>query len=126
MNQILTVLALILFLIIGFYFFTGSNVESISADQLRLKLSSDKNIGIIDVRTSSEYYGRIGHIDGSILISLSDLEKNIDKVKWDSYDEIYTICLTGGRSAKAVNILEKNNIKAINVRGGMTAWNMLK
>ena len=57
---------------------------------------------------------------------MGDLKENINKINSDQYDEIYTICLSGGRSAKAVNILNNNNIKAINVRGGMAAWNMLK
>ena len=43
-----------------------------------------------------------------------------------NYEEIYTICLSGGRSAKAVNELKKYDIKAINIRGGMLAWNLLK
>ena len=126
MNQILTISVILILIIIGFYFLTGSNVESISAAQLRQKLNANKNIGVIDVRTSSEYNGRIGNIEGSVSLPLNKLKENINKVNWQDYDEVYAICLAGGRSAQAVNILKKNNIKAINVRGGMTAWNMLK
>ena len=126
MNQLFSVLIIVIIFMIGFYFLTGSNVNNVSAEQLRLRLSSDKNIALIDVRTKSEYYGKIGHIDGSKLIPLGNLNDSISTVKWEAYDEIYTICLSGGRSAQAVNILKKNNIKAINVRGGMVAWNMLK
>tara|TARA_B100000029_G_scaffold298763_1_gene291810 strand:- start:1930 stop:2310 length:381 start_codon:yes stop_codon:yes gene_type:complete len=126
MNQVFSILIIIIIFIIGFYFLTGSNVNSVSVEQLRSKLNSGQNIALIDVRTKSEYYGKIGHINESILIPINDLQDSINTLDWDSYDEIYTICLSGGRSAKAVNILEKNNIKATNVRGGMVAWNMLK
>jgi len=126
MNQAFSILIIIIIFIIGFYFLTGSNVNNVSVEQLRSKLNSGQNIALIDVRTKSEYYGKIGHINESILIPISDLQDSINTLEWDSYDEIYTICLSGGRSAKAVNILEKNNIKATNVRGGMVAWNMLK
>ena len=126
MNQLFSVLIIVIIFMIGFYFLTGSNVNNVSAEQLRLRLSSDKNIALIDVRTQSEYYGKIGHIDGSKLIPLGNLNDSISTVKWEAYDGIYTICLSGGRSAQAVNILKKNGIKATNVRGGMVAWNMLK
>ena len=126
MNQLFSILIIVIIFIIGFYFLTGSNVNSVSAQQLRSRLNSDKNIALIDVRTQSEYYGKIGHIDGSKLIPLGNLNDSIRTVKWEAYDEIYTICLSGGRSAQAVNILKKNGIKATNVRGGMVAWNMLK
>ena len=126
MNQLFSILIIVIIFMIGFYFLTGSNVNNVSVEQLRLRLSSDKNIALIDVRTQSEYYGKIGHIDGSKLIPLGNLNDSISTVKWEAYDEIYTICLSGGRSAQAVNILKKNGIKATNVRGGMVAWNMLK
>ncbi|MBH91091.1 MAG: sulfurtransferase [Candidatus Marinimicrobia bacterium] len=126
MNQIITIAIFIIIFIVGIYFLTGSNVENISVDQLRLRLNSDKKIAVIDVRTPSEYNGKIGHIENSILMPLSELEQSLNKVNWKEYDEIYTICLAGGRSARAVSILQKNDIQAINVRGGMTAWNLLK
>lgn len=126
MNQIINILIIVFLLCLVIYFLTGSNVDSISVNQLRIRLNSNKNISIIDVRTHSEYYGKLGHIDGSTLIPISELEKHIDKINNDNKDEIYTICLSGGRSAKAVEILKKHDIKAINIRGGMAAWNMLK
>ena len=126
MNQIFSILIIVIIFIVGVYFLTGSNVNNVSVEQLRSRLNSDKNIALVDVRTKSEYYGKIGHVDESILIPLSNLQDNISTIDWDLYDEIYTICLSGGRSAQAVNIFKKNDIKAINVRGGMVAWNMLK
>lgn len=126
MNNFFIILAALIIILFFLFFMSGSNVESISAEQLRIKLNSNKKIGIIDVRTNNEYYGKIGHIEGSILVPSSSLKNSIDVIKSKGYEEIYTICLSGARSAKAVNELKKYDIEATNVRGGMLAWNLLK
>jgi len=125
MNKILIVsLCLVIFSIILFYAI-GFNVENISTTEIKSKLSnSSTNIGIIDVRTKSEYES--GHIENSLWIPLAQLDSNIEKIKSKNYDEIYTICLSGGRSASAVKKLKKHDINAINIRGGMLSWNSLK
>jgi len=125
MNKILIAsLCLIVFSIIIFYAM-GFNVENISTNEIKSKLSnSTANIGIIDVRTKSEYES--GHIENSLWIPLAQLESNIEKIKSKNYDEIYTICLSGGRSASAVKKLKKHDINAINIRGGMLSWNSSK
>ena len=87
-------------------------------DQALKKVAEEK------LHTKKEYNS--GHIDGCIWIPLSDLNSNIDEIKSQNFDEIYTVCLSGGRSAKAVNILKKYDIKAVNIRGGMISWNSLK
>ena len=125
MNKILIVsLCLVVFSIIVFYAM-GFNVENISTTKIKTKLiNSNVNIGIIDVRTKSEYES--GHIKNSLWIPLAELESNIERIKTKNYDEIYTICLSGGRSASAVKKLKKYDINAINIRGGMLSWNSLK
>ena len=125
MNKFIIIIILILIVLITIYYAVGFNVDNISALDLKQKINHSKSkIGIIDVRTKKEYDS--GHIDNCIWIPLSDLNSNIDKIKSQNFDEIYTVCLSGGRSAKAVNILKKHNIKAINIRGGMISWNSLK
>lgn len=125
MNKFLIITILILIVLITIYYAVGFNVDNISALDLKQKINHSKsNIGIIDVRTKKEYDS--GHIHGCIWIPLSDLNSNIDKIKLQNFDQIYTVCLSGGRSAKAVNILKKHDIKAVNIRGGMISWNSLK
>ena len=123
MYDLLFLIICLFVVLILIYFGTGFNVKNISPNEVKTKLSDfklSKKIGIIDVRTKKEY--DLGHIENSICIPLSDLNNNIDKIKTFNFDEIYTICLSGSRSAKAVNILKKNNIKATNIRGGMISW----
>ena len=38
---------------------------------------------------------------------------------------IYIVCLSGKRSAMAAQILRSNGMDAVNVKGGMLAWNSL-
>ena len=123
-NILITCLCVVIILIVLFYA-TGLNVDNISTNKIKQKLNNSNNsIGIIDVRTKSEYES--GHIENSLWIPLNQLESSIDKIKSKNYDEIYTICLSGGRSAKAVQILKKHNVDAVNIRGGMLSWNSLK
>ena len=125
MNKLLIIIIIIVFISLAIYYLIGFNVDNISAADVKQKINhSNSNIGIIDVRTKKEYDS--GHIDNCIWIPLSDLNSNIDEIKSQNFDEIYTVCLSGGRSAKAVNILKKHDIKAINIRGGMISWNSLK
>ena len=123
MHEFLYLIISFLVVLILIYFGTGFNVENISPDVVKTKLSdlkSVKKIGIIDVRTKKEY--DLGHIENSICIPLSLLNNNIEKIKTFDFDEIYTICLSGSRSAQAVKILKKHNIQATNIRGGMISW----
>ena len=125
MNKILIVSLCIVIISIILFYAIGFNVKNISTAEIKKKLvHSNASIGIIDVRTKSEYES--GHIENSLWIPLSQLDSNIEKIKSKNYDEIYTICLSGGRSASAVKILNKHNIDAINIRGGMLSWNSLK
>jgi len=125
MNKILIVSLCIVIISIILFYAIGFNVKNISTAEIKKKLvHSNASIGIIDVRTKSEYES--GHIENSLWIPLSQLDSNIEKIKSKNYDEIYTICLSGGRSASAVKKLKKHNIDAINIRGGMLSWNSLK
>ena len=125
MNKILMISLCMVIISIILFYAIGFNVDNISASEVRQKLNQpNTNIGIIDVRTKSEYDS--GHIEQALWIPLNQLSSNIDKVKSKNYDEIYTICLSGGRSASAVKLLKKHNVNAINIRGGMLSWNSLK
>lgn len=78
-------------------------------------------IGFIDVRTESEYRG--GHACGAKNIPLDMLEGGIEGL--ESFEEIYVICQSGGRSAQAVEYLSTQGINAINVTGGTTLWHLV-
>jgi sulfur-carrier protein adenylyltransferase/sulfurtransferase len=78
---------------------------------------------LIDVRNPNEY--EIAKIPGSVLIPLPDIEqgKGIEQVKAAlNGHRLIAHCKMGGRSAKALAILQEAGIEGTNVKGGIQAW----
>jgi len=78
---------------------------------------------LIDVRTSEEFHGELGHVPGSELIEMGpDLEKALDDA--DKTEEIVFICRSGNRSGKVTAYALNNGFtKVFNMTGGMLLWN---
>ena len=94
-------------------------VEDVSPDEVSAKSDS---IAIIDVRSSEEYTGELGHIPSSTLITLDTFMDHIDTLPKDK--TIVFICRSGRRSANATAIAKDNGIEsAYNMKGGMLLWN---
>jgi rhodanese-related sulfurtransferase len=73
----------------------------------------------LDVRTQGEYDD--GHIEGAILIPVSELEGRLDELSRDKETLVY--CRTGNRSSNAVTILEKNGFtKIYHMYNGINGW----
>ena len=85
------------------------------------KILDNKTV-VLDVRTEEEYYGPLGHINGSILIPINELEDRIDELNDYKENTIYVVCRSGNRSGFGKDILNENNFTAINVDGGMLDW----
>ena len=64
---------------------------------------------------------QICRIPGSTLIPLGQLPTRLREVPIDGR-EIIVHCKAGGRSAKAVKLLQENGIQATNLTGGILAW----
>ncbi len=78
---------------------------------------------LIDVRNINEY--EIAHISGSILVPLLSIEDStgIPKIRnLIKNKRLIVHCKMGGRSRKALNILEEFGIIGTNLKGGINAW----
>ena len=74
---------------------------------------------ILDVRTREEYDA--GHIRGSALIPVQELDKRLNEIPRDK--KILVYCRTGHRSVTASEILVNNGFKEVyNMKGGIAAW----
>jgi len=74
---------------------------------------------VIDVREPHEY--EIAHIDGAVLIPLSELPTRLGE--FDGHREIVTHCHHGARSLKALEILKAAGFSKVrSLRGGIDAW----
>jgi sulfur dioxygenase len=83
-----------------------------------------KEITVLDVRSTPEFTGELGHVSGAQLIPLDELRDRVAEVARDK--PVVTICQSGKRSAMAVQILQKAGFdKVANVPGGMLQWGRL-
>jgi len=74
---------------------------------------------LLDVKTTQEYAE--GHIAGSILILLSELEARLGQLQKDKPLIVY--CRSGVRSSQASDILKANGFSQIyDMIGGFNEW----
>lgn len=99
-------------------------LHEMTVQELKKLLDSDSDdYVLIDVRDPNEY--EIAKIPGAILVPLSDIEAGpgIETVKSIANSRrIITHCKIGGRSAKALSILNEAGVTGTNVKGGILAW----
>lgn len=94
-------------------------MKSITAEELKTKLDANEKPVLLDVREAWEF--EICHINGSININMSNVQKMLDELKAD--DETVVICHHGMRSFQVANYLESNGYNKIaNLEGGVYAW----
>ena len=85
----------------------------------------DSDTIVLDVRTEEEFYGPLGHIEGAMLIPIDDLADRLNELDSVKDKTIYVVCRSGNRSNRGKDILNTNNFTAVNVDGGMLAWDAL-
>ena len=73
---------------------------------------------VIDVRMPDEFAEV--RVPGARLIPLPDLPDRLDEIPPEG--DLYIICRSGARSARAAEFLAANGREAINVAGGTLAW----
>jgi sulfur-carrier protein adenylyltransferase/sulfurtransferase len=93
-------------------------IPEIEPEELKRRLQAGEDIYVLDVREPHEY--QICNLGGH-LIPLGELPKRVHEL--DSSREIVAHCKMGGRSAKAVDFLQKAGFRKVhNLRGGILAW----
>ncbi len=95
-------------------------MQEITATELKQRLDAGEDIQIIDVRQPDEY--AFAKIEGTKLIPLGEVIARMSEI--DESRETVVHCKMGGRSAKAIEALQRAGFKGnlINLRGGITAW----
>jgi len=105
---------------------TQKQKTSMTVSELLEVMKTDPNLVILDVRTPPELTGPLGHIDGVLNIPVQVLEQRIHELDKYKNKNIAVICRSGHRSGIATPILLEHGFKAINVLGGMIAYDKLK
>ena len=120
----------IVFLVLSIFILAqqGDNTEKaeITVEEVKAKLDSSENVFLLDVRTEQEFEGNLGHIEGAVLIPISQLSKRLDELEKHKDSEIIAICRSGNRSGIATSILRKEGFNAVNMVGGMIAYNAME
>jgi rhodanese-related sulfurtransferase len=77
---------------------------------------------LLDVREDDEW--QAGHADGALHVPMSELVARYDEVTAAAPQDgrINVICRSGGRSAQVTLYLTQQGLDAVNVDGGMQAW----
>ncbi|GFH36512.1 rhodanese-like domain-containing protein [Streptomyces pacificus] len=77
---------------------------------------------MLDVREHDEWAA--GHVEGALHVPISDFAARVGEVTEAVADgrRAYVMCRVGGRSAQVTQYLVQQGIDAVNVEGGMQAW----
>jgi sulfur-carrier protein adenylyltransferase/sulfurtransferase len=93
-------------------------VPEISVKELKERLDNGEGLSVLDVREPHEY--EVANM-GARLIPLNELPERLAELDKDAPLAVH--CKTGGRSARAVRLLQEAGFQnAFNVEGGITAW----
>ncbi|MDX2140206.1 MAG: rhodanese-like domain-containing protein [Chloroflexota bacterium] len=96
--------------------------QNVSAQEAHQMINSNRAPFVIDVREPDEFKG--GHIQGAKLLPLSELPNRLNDVPKDQ--TILVVCRSGARSSSAARFLAGAGYQVINMRGGMTDWEIAR
>jgi rhodanese-related sulfurtransferase len=90
--------------------------REVSADEaIRLVASGAR---LIDVREQDEWNSV--HAPAATLVPMSGIADRIDELPTD--ETLYIVCHSGMRSSRVTSALTARGLDAVNVAGGMVAW----
>ena len=108
-------------LLIGVAITTASAQTVLSPDEFERKISTNKEIELLDVRTPEEY-GE-GHLANSKNLNYKDADFRQQVNKLDKNKPVYVYCLSGGRSGAAAKMLAESGFAEVyDMKGGYMKW----
>ena len=95
-------------------------MEEITSTELKQRLDQGDDIQIIDVR--EDYELAIARIPNAVHIPLAQVLTRMDEI--DPNRETVVHCKGGGRSARAIDALQRSGFKGklMNLKGGILGW----
>jgi len=95
---------------------TEQSIPTVTVDDVPDPLPA--GLVVLDVREDDEWAG--GHLEGAVHVPLGQLPGRLDEVPRDGQVLVY--CKVGGRSAQATAYLQQAGVDAVNLDGGILAW----
>ena len=97
----------------------AKSMKNLSVEEAAWERRNGDSIQLIDVRTPAEF--RSVHAEGALNHPLESLDA--EALPFEKGETLHMICQSGGRSAKACQLLEAAGYEAVvNVEGGTAAW----
>ena len=95
-------------------------MEEMTATELKQRLDNGDDIQIIDVR--EDYEVAVASIPNAKHIPLAEVLTRMDEI--DPNRETVVHCKMGGRSARAIDALQRSGFqgKLVNLKGGIIGW----
>lgn len=95
-------------------------MDEITSTELKQRMDQGDDIQIIDVREDVEV--AIGRLPNSVHIPLAQVLTRMNEI--DPNRETVVHCKMGGRSARAIDALQRSGFKGklMNLRGGIIGW----
>jgi sulfur-carrier protein adenylyltransferase/sulfurtransferase len=95
-------------------------MQEMKVDELKKKLDAKEDLFVLDVREPHEY--ELSNI-GAELIPLDQLSGRMDEIEQHKHKEVIIMCRSGGRSARACQVLQREGFENVkNLTGGINAW----
>lgn len=98
---------------------TADDVRTVDVATLKTDLDRGSVPLLVDVRTSGEY--ERGHVPGAKNVPLDELEARLPELG-SKEREVYVVCQSGKRSARASHTLAEAGFHPVDVAGGTSAW----
>ena len=97
-----------------------TSYKNLYSQEFQLKLTANPKAVLLDVRTPGEFLG--GRIPYAINLNVMDRDF-IQKISsLDKNKTYFVYCRSGGRSAQACSIMEKQGLEVYNLAGGISHW----
>ncbi len=97
---------------------------TLSIGELNERLRKGDELLVLDVRTTNDFQGELGHIANSRNIPLEELESRLHELSPYQEKPIALVCTTDRRSKRAAQILGSQGFADVHVvNGGMAQWN---
>jgi rhodanese-related sulfurtransferase len=77
---------------------------------------------LVDVREDDEW--KAGRAESALHLPMSEFVARMDELteRAGAGERVYVVCRVGGRSAQVTQYLRQQGVDAVNVDGGMLAW----
>ena len=95
----------------------------IDIPEFRQRIDTEKNLLVLDVRTTEDFIGEQGHIEDAVNIPAEELQQRMNEIGNYLEQPVAIVCRREKKSAKAARLLTEAGFTNVHiVRGGMAKW----